>query len=108
MGAGGIVPATSLAAAGGVIPVSLLAGAGGTVQASSSAGVLVPSSNPSLARSIKSPPMLLPSLSFLLCGGVGGGSILLLSGDGGGMGMTWLEGGVPWLSGGTDGEMIWS
>jgi hypothetical protein len=65
--------------------------------------VLVSSSDPSSARSVKSPLMLLPSFSFSfpMLGGVGSGSILLLTGDGGGMG-------ISGLAGSTDGEIVLS
>jgi len=64
-------------------------GAGRIISASFSLGVLIPSTDPSLARSIKSPLMLLSSFSFLfsLVGGVGGGSSLLILGDAGGTGI---------------------
>jgi len=85
---------------------------GWIVPASFWAGVLVPSSDSSLASSIKSAPTLLPSFpcSFPLVGGVGGESILLLSGDGGGNVLLILgDGGgtgISWSAGGTDGEMV--
>jgi len=113
--AGGVVPASFLVGAGRVIPSSLLVGGGGIVAASLSAGVLVPSSHPPSARSMKSRPTLLPSLSFSfpLVDGVCSGSILLLLGDGGGMGIPWLAGSIPWAAGGVpwsagsaDGEMV--
>jgi hypothetical protein len=92
-----------LVGAGGIILVSFSVGAGGALEVSFAVGVLVPSSDPSLVRSIKSPPTLLLhfSISLTLARGVGGGSILLLSGDGGGMG-------ISWSAGGTAGEMVWS
>jgi len=85
------------------------------VQASSLVGVPVPSSDQLSARSIISPPTLLAScsISLLLVDGVGGGIILHISGDGGGMGipgtaggMPWSAGDVPWWAGGTDGEIV--
>lgn len=117
MEAGGIVSATFLVAAGGIVLASFLVGAGGIKPASFSLGagmmvlstvlvvVLVPSSDPSSARSIKMLLTLLPTISVsipdYLVGRVGGGIMLPFSGDGGGMGIRWLEGG-------TDGEMIQS
>jgi len=79
VGADGVVLASFSAGADWILPVSFLLGAGGIILASFSVGVLVPSSDPSLARSIKNPPTLLPSfsISFHFNGGVGGGSILL-------------------------------
>jgi len=125
VGAGSVVPTSYSVGTGGVVPMSFLmvpgrvvlasvtvdagwiikasftGGAGGTIQASLSEGLLVPSSDPSSARSIKCSPTLLSSFAcaFPLFGGVGGRSILLLSGDGGGMG-------ISWLAGSTDGEMV--
>ena len=103
VGAGGIVPASFLVGAHRIIPASVLVGAGGAVSASFSEGVLVASSEPSSARSIKRPQTLLPSFScsFPLVGDVGGGRIFLLSGDGGGTG-------ISWSAGGSDGEIVHS
>jgi len=101
VGAGGIGFASVLVGAGEIVPEFFLVGAGRVIPACFSVGVLVPSSDPSSARSMKNPPTLLPSfsLSFRLVGGVGSGSILLLSVDGGGMG-------ISWSAGDTDGEMV--
>lgn len=81
-GAGAIIQVSFLVGAGGIILVSFSVGAGGALKVSFAVRVLVPSSDPSSARSIKCPPMLLSSCScsFHLSDGVGGGSILLLSG----------------------------
>jgi len=122
VGLSGVVPASFPVGAGGVVLASFSVGAGGTVPASFSVGVLVPSSDPPSARSIKSPRTLLSSFSFSfpLVDGVGGGGLLLLSGDGGGTDIPWSAGGIPWSAGGipwsvgsipwsaggTDGEMV--
>jgi len=74
---------------GGIVLASVLMSASGIIPASFSAGRLVPSSHTSLARYITSPPTLLPPFSFPLVDGVGGGSILLISGDRDGMGISW-------------------
>jgi len=89
--------------AGGIVSASFFIGLKGAVPASYLVGVLVPSTNPLSTRSIKNPPSLLSSCSFSfpLVGGVRCGSILLLSGDGGGMG-------ISWAAGGADGEMVQS
>jgi len=92
-------------AAGTIIPAIFSLAVGEIVQASFSAGVLVPSSDPFLARSIKSRPMLLSCYSvafeFLLVDRVGAGSIRLFLVDKGDMA-------VPWMAGSTDGEMVQS
>lgn len=76
---GGVILASSWAGAGGVVLVSFSVGAGRILPASSYAGVLVPSADPSSARTIQSPPILLPSISFSLplVDGVGSGRILI-------------------------------
>jgi hypothetical protein len=70
---------------------SISVAVGGIVPVSFSPGGLTPSPHPSLVRSMKSSPTLLPSFSFSILGSlvgqVGGGSILLLLGDEGGMGI---------------------
>jgi len=101
VGTEGIIPASISVDAGGIVLASFSVGAGGIVPESFLVGVLVPSSNPSSARSIKIPLTLLSSFSysFPLVDGIRSGSILLLSGDGGGTD-------IPWLAGSTDGEMV--
>lgn len=129
VGAGRVVWACVSAGSGRIIHASVSVGTRGIEPVSLSAGVLVPSSGPTSARSIKCPPMLLSffSFSFPLDDGVGGGSILLISADGGGTGILWFvrgmpwsaggvprsaeqvtlsAGGIPWSAGGTDGESI--
>jgi len=108
VGVGVVVPASFLVGAGRILPASFLVVAGGTVPASCSVGVLVPSSDPFLARSIKSPPTLFSSFSFSFpsIDGVGGGSILLLSGGGGRTSIPWSVGSILWSAGGTDGVMV--
>lgn len=81
LGAAQIVPASFSVGFGGIVPASSSVGVGGIIPASFSAGVLVPSSDSPSARSIKSPPMLLLSVSssspVVKIGMLGNGSILL-------------------------------
>ena len=65
VGAGGDVTASFLVRAGGIVPVSFLVGTGWIVLAPFSVGVQVPSSDPSSARSVKTPPTSLHSVLFL-------------------------------------------
>jgi len=94
--AGRIVLASCSVDTGEIVRPSPSVGTGGSVPAYFSVGVLVPSSHPSSASSIKSPPTLLLFFffSFALICGVGGESILLLSGDGGGTDISWSAGGA--------------
>ena len=110
VGTGGIALGSFSVGAGVVILGSLCVDAGCTLLASFSVGVQVLSRDPSSVGSIKSPPTLLSSCYFLfpLVDGVGSRSILLLSGDGGGSDIPWLVGSIPWLAGGSDGEMVQS
>jgi hypothetical protein len=87
--AGGIVLVSYMVDRGGNVQECVSAGTGGIVLVYFSVGVLVPSSDPSMSRSIKCPRILLSALSvsFGLGGGVGGVSILLLPGDGSGTGI---------------------
>jgi len=102
VGVSGVVQASFLVGAGRVIPGALCVGASRFVPASFSAAVLVPSTDPSSARSIKCPSKLLPTLFFFfpLVNGVGSGSILLVLGDKDGSHIPLLASGIPWSAGG--------
>jgi hypothetical protein len=97
----GIVPVSFSVGTGRIVPASFSVCACRVVPASVSVEVLVLSSVQLSARSITSCPMFLRYFSFSLPvdSGAGCGSILLLSGDGGGTG-------ISWSAGSTDSEMV--
>jgi len=103
MGAGSMVPATFSVGVSRRVLESFSVGIGEIVAVSFSMGVLVPSWDSFPARSISCPPALLPffSIFFYLIGGVGSGSIMLISEDGGGID-------ISWFGGCSDGGMVWS
>jgi len=93
---------------GGIVWAFVLVGVSGIVLGSFSVGVLVSSSDPHSARSIKCPPTVLPSLSYSFpCDdGVRGGSILLVLAEVSGMDMKCSAGGIPSFADGSDSDMV--
>jgi len=101
VGAGVVVPASFLVGTGGIIPASFLVGTCGIIPAAYSVGELIPFSDPSSGRSIKSFPTLLSTFffSFASVDGEASGSIVLLSGNRSGTDIPWSAGHIPWFAG---------
>jgi len=87
--------------AGRVVPASYSVGVCRLLPLSSLSGGLVPTSDPYSALSIKTHPTCHQFFffSFTALQAVGGGSIVLAFGDGGGKGIPFVGGGIQWPAG---------